>query len=92
MPGYVYLLASRSRQLYVGVTNNLPRRIFEHRAACDPNAFTAHYRIFHLVHVEVCDRILDVIAREKQIKSWSRAQKIALIQGGNPDWQDLMPF
>ena len=91
MSAYVYLLSSRSRTLYVGVTTNLHRRISEHRAARDPNCFTARYRVFLLVHVEVCDRTIDAIAREKQIKSWSRAKKVALIEAGNPAWQDLLP-
>ena len=81
MPAYVYLLASRTRTLYVGVTKNLHRRVAEHRAAGDLSAFTARYRIFRLVHVEVCDRILDAIAREQQIKGWSRAKKQALMRG-----------
>jgi putative endonuclease len=84
---FVYILASRSRRLYVGVTNNLLVRIAQHRAGA--SAFTARYRIWRLVH---CEQTLDVrsaIAREKQLKAWTRAKRIALIEQCNPAWDDL---
>ncbi|MEM1117811.1 MAG: GIY-YIG nuclease family protein [Bacteroidota bacterium] len=86
-PLTVYLLASRSRALYVGVTNNLPRRLAEHRGGL--SEFTARYRIDRLVHVETYDQAADAIAREKQLKGWSREKKVALVERENPTWRDL---
>jgi putative endonuclease len=84
---FVYVLASKSRELYVGVTNNLERRLWEHRAGrCN---FTARYRINRLVYVEVLRHPMTAIKREKRIKKLYRAQKIALIERGNPTWKDL---
>jgi len=88
MPYYVYILSSRSRNLYVGVTNNITRRVAEHRQELVPG-FTKRYRIHRLVHVEPFRNILAAIAREKQIKGWLRAKKIALIEEQNPGWDDL---
>lgn len=85
---YVYLLASRSRALYVGVTNHLPRRVFEHRQHLVAG-HTARYRIDRLVHFEATEDVHSAIAREKQIKGWRRDKKVALIEGGNPTWEDL---
>jgi len=85
---YVYLLASKSRRLYVGVTNNLERRLFEHRAKL-LDGFTKQYNIDRLVYFEQTSDILSAIAREKQIKSWNRNKKIALIESANPAWEDL---
>jgi putative endonuclease len=84
----VYILASRSRNLYTGVTNNLERRVVEHRQGLVP-AFTARYRIFRLVHFERFADIRDAIAREKEIKAWRREKKIWLIERDNPTWADL---
>lgn len=85
---YVYILASRSRNLYTGVTNNLYRRVLEHKCQMLA-AFTSRYRICRLVHVETFRYVRDAIAREKQIKGWSRAKKLALIEKDNPGWYDL---
>jgi len=85
---FVYIVASRSHNLYTGVTNNLKRRITQHREGLVPG-FTKRYRIHRLVHYEVFGYIRDAIAREKQIKAWSRQKKIALIQTNNPAWIDL---
>ncbi|HEV2349424.1 MAG TPA: GIY-YIG nuclease family protein [Terriglobia bacterium] len=85
---YVYILASKSRTLYTGVTNNLERRVVEHRRKLVPG-FTARYNINRLVFFEVFHDALDAIAREKQIKAWSRIKKIALIESTNRDWKDL---
>ena len=83
----VYILASRSRRLYVGVTNNVPRRVQQHRSKqC---GFTARYRIFRLVYTEQGTDVMAAISREKQIKAWSRAKKLALINATNPTWDDL---
>jgi putative endonuclease len=83
-----FFVASASRTLYIGVTNNLERRIWEHRIKV-LGGFTAKYNIHRLVYVEVHPRIDDAIAREKQLKNWNRARKIALIERENPEWQDL---
>ena len=85
---YVYVLASASRTLYVGVTNNLERRVYQHRAKLH-EGFTTRYNVNRLVHFEVFNDVLVAIAREKQIKGWTRAKKIALIESVNRDWKDL---
>ena len=87
-PYYVYILASRSRNLYTGVTNNLERRLAQHRFGLVPG-FTKRYRIFRLVHYEMFGDIRLAIAREKQIKAWRRERKLWLIQRNNPRWNDL---
>ena len=85
---YVYIMASKSRTLYTGVTGNLERRVLQHRGKMFPG-FTARYNINRLVYYEVFDHILNAIGREKQIKSWGRMNKIALIESVNRDWKDL---
>jgi putative endonuclease len=85
---YVYILASRSRNLYTGVTNSLQRRLLEHRQGLVPG-FTSRYRIFRLVHLEVFRDVRNAIAREKEIKAWRREKKIRLIEHENPTWEDL---
>jgi putative endonuclease len=83
---FVYILASHSRTLYVGVTNNLVRRMYEHRHGwC---SFTARYSIHRLVYFETRPHPMHAIRREKQIKRLMRAQKIALIEADNPSWED----
>jgi putative endonuclease len=84
---FVYILASRSRRLYVGVTNNIFERLAEHRNG--KVAFTAKYAINRLVYVEQASRPMDAISREKQIKGWVRSKKVALIHAANPTWDDL---
>jgi len=86
---YVYILASRSRCLYVGVTNDVVRRVAQHRAGLV--SFTARYRVRHLVYVEETADVRAAIAREKQIKGWIRGRKIELIEAVNPGWEDLLP-
>ena len=85
---YVYILANRSRTLYVGVTSNLARRIREHREGSG-SKFVSKYAVHRLVHVECTPKARDAIAREKQLKRWSRMKKIALIEQSNPHWDDL---
>ena len=85
---YVYILASKSGVLYIGVTNDLGRRIFEHRAKLTAG-FTSKYNVVRLVYFEAFGDIRDAIAREKQLKGWRRAKKIPLIEGMNPKWRDL---
>ncbi|MCB8926314.1 MAG: GIY-YIG nuclease family protein [Ardenticatenaceae bacterium] len=86
---YVYLMASFQQVLYVGVTNNLERRIYEHKTKMHPQSFTARYNIDRLVYCESFSDIKDALAREKQIKSWRRSKKIALIEETNPRWKDI---
>ncbi len=85
---YVYIIANVSRTLYTGVTNNLERRVYEHKEKTAPG-FTSSYNINRLVYYEDYANIRDAIAREKQIKGWLRAKKIALIESVNPKWNDL---
>ena len=86
---YVYLLASRMNgTLYLGVTNNLVRRVYEHKSKVHPG-FTARYDVSRLVWFEAYDDPSTAIAREKDIKKWRRDWKIRLINRDNPDWKDL---
>jgi putative endonuclease len=77
-----------NKVLYTGVTNNLERRVLEHRTK-QPGRFTTKYRVNKLVYFEATERMLDAIAREKQIKAGSRLDKISLIESINPEWKDL---
>jgi putative endonuclease len=87
---YVYLLASRRcGTLYLGVTNDLIRRVYEHRIKAVPG-FSARYGVDRLVWYEVYQDALTAIAREKEIKKWRRDWKIALIEADNPDWNDFV--
>ncbi len=86
--GYVYIMSSKSRALYVGVTNNLDRRLFEHQHSA-PGSFTHRYNIRYLVYYEVYSSIITAIEREKQIKKWRREKKVKLIESENPEWKDL---
>ena len=85
---YVYIVTNRSRTLYTGVTSDLERRIYEHKGRLVAG-FTAKYRIEQLVYFEVTQDVHAAIAREKQIKGWLRAKKVALIESVNPEWKDL---
>jgi putative endonuclease len=86
---YVYLLASgKHGTLYLGVTSDLVRRIYEHRTKAVPG-FTSRYGVNRLFWFECYDDPLSAITREKQIKKWRRDWKIALIEQDNPDWLDL---
>jgi putative endonuclease len=85
----VYTLASqRNGTLYVGVTGDICRRIWEHEASV-VDGFTKQYHVHRLVYVEYHSTISDAILREKRLKKWRRAWKITLIEGVNPDWRDL---
>jgi putative endonuclease len=81
-------MASASRVLYVGVTNSIDRRAVEHRQGWVPG-FTAKYKMRELVYVEPFGNVRAAIAREKQLKGWLRARKVALIESQNPHWKDL---
>ena len=85
---YVYIMTNKSRTLYTGVTNNLERRVYEHKHKLVPG-FASKYNITWLVYFEATPDIRAAIAREKQIKGWLRVKKIALIESDNPQWEDL---
>ncbi len=87
---FVYILASHTKTLYVGVTSDLIRRMEEHRRGIQ-DGFTLRYNVKKLVYYEVGEGALGAIAREKQIKGWLRARKIALVESVNPGWRDLAP-
>jgi putative endonuclease len=85
---YVYIMTNRSRTLYTGMTNDLKRRVWQHKEKII-GGFTQKYNITRLVYYEQTPDVHAAIAREKQIKGWLRAKKIALIESSNPDWRDL---
>ena len=85
---YVYIMASRSRTLYTGVTNDIYHRALQHKKG-EIEGFTKRYNINRLVYYEQFKYVNNAITREKQIKAWTRAKRIALIQSDNPAWQDL---
>jgi putative endonuclease len=85
---YVYMLASHTRVLYVGVTNNLEARVLQHKEA-PPTTFTGKYNVNRLVWYEHYSDIREAIAREKQLKRWRRSKKVALIEASNPGWIDI---
>jgi putative endonuclease len=87
---WIYILASRSRNLYIGITNNLKRRVIQHRKQV-PSTYTARYSIHRLVYFEYFQYVDKAIAREKQLKHWTPQQKIDLIEQTNPAWEDLYP-
>jgi putative endonuclease len=85
---YVYILASKTRTLYVGVTNNIERRLYEHKNKL-VEGFTKKYDVNELVYYEIYVDPSRAIEREKEIKKWRREKKIELIERMNPDWEDL---
>ena len=85
---YVYLLASQSGTLYVGVTKDLEHRVHQHKTG-QIAGFTKKYNVNKLIYYEEFQFINDAIAREKQIKGWSRKKKLALFEESNPQWEDL---
>jgi putative endonuclease len=88
---WVYILASAiGGTLYIGVTNNLIRRVYEHKAGL-ADGFTKRYRIHRLVYFEQYDDVDAAILREKRLKKWDRVWKIGLIEELNPNWDDLYP-
>lgn len=88
--GYVYIMCNKHRTtLYIGVTSNLPGRVYEHKEHIFKNSFTDKYNIEFLVYYEALESIEDAIAREKEIKKWNRAKKEKLINTMNPQWVDL---
>ncbi len=85
---FVYMLSSKSRVLYIGVTNDLKRRIFEHKEK-KIEGFTERYRVDRLVYFEQTNDVLSALEREKQLKKWRREKKVFLIEKMNPKWEDL---
>jgi len=85
---FVYILASKHKNLYIGVTNDLDRRLYEHKNKLF-DSFTKKYNIDRLVYYESFSDISQAISRETSLKGWLRAKKDALIEGMNPDWKDL---
>lgn len=89
MQYYVYILASnKNGTLYIGVTSNLVKRIYEHKNEL-AEGFTKKYSVHNLVYFEITESVESAIAREKQLKKWNRAWKIRLIEKTNPEWRDL---
>ena len=84
----VYIMSNRSKTLYIGVTNNLLRRVWEHKQGIG-SGFCRHYKLDRLVYFEHFQYVGNAIAREKQLKGWLRVRKIALIVSKNPAWRDL---
>ena len=87
MSYYVYIMSSKSGVLYIGATNDLDRRVFEHKQGLI-EGFTKKYRVTRLVYVERFDGPAEMVARERQLKGWTRRRKLALIHGQNPEMVD----
>ncbi len=90
MPFYVYIMTNRNNTvLYTGMSNNVPRRMYEHRNHVDRKSFTARYNVEKLVYVEQFGTAYEAIVAEKKIKGMSRAKKERLIESINPEWNDI---
>jgi len=88
---FVYIMTSSSPSaMYIGVTNDVGRRVFEHRSG-EGSEFVKKYRVTRLVYVEEYENPTDAIAREKQLKGWKRIRKNELVRAANPKWEDLAP-
>src|ERR1035441_5870952 len=85
---FVYIMTNPSKTLYTGITNSIRRRVREHKLKLTPG-FAAKYNITRLVYFETCGDVRNAIEREKQIKAWTRAKRVALIESVNPEWDDL---
>jgi putative endonuclease len=85
---YVYMMTNCSQTIYTGITNDLARRVYEHKNKF-ATGFTKNYNINILVYYESKSDAFSAIAREKQIKGWVRSKKVSLIESVNPDWKDL---
>jgi putative endonuclease len=89
MAYYVYILASgRNGTLYVGMTNELARRVYEHKQGV-VDGFTKKYEVHYLVYYETFDEMVDALSRERRVKRWLRRWKLDLIEKNNPSWRDL---
>ena len=90
MQYYVYILSNNHKNvIYIGVTNDLIRRVYEHKNHLDKGSFTSRYNVENLVYFEATTDVESAIAREKQIKGWNRKRKEKLIEAKNPNWNDL---
>ena len=90
MQYYVYILATNDNKvIYTGVTNNLRRRVYEHKNSLDKNSFTSRYHIHKLVYYEYTTDVKSALEREKQIKGWNRQHKNKLVESKNPEWKEL---
>ena len=90
MQYYVYILTNQTgTTMYIGVTKDLARRMYEHKHKLDANSFTAKYDVHKLVYYEYTTDVRAAIEREKQLKGWNRARKNKLVESRNPSWQDL---
>ena len=90
MDYWVYILSNKTgTTIYVGVTNNLLRRMYEHRNHLLPNSFTSKYDVTKLVYYESTSDVYAALTREKQIKGWNRKRKNSLVESMNPKWEDL---
>ncbi|MEP7324925.1 MAG: GIY-YIG nuclease family protein [Gemmatimonadota bacterium] len=85
---YVYMMASRSRRLYTGITSDLTKRVYQHQSGTF-EGFSKKYQMTRLVYYETTNDVRVAIAREKQLKGWVRRRKLALVEAENPDWKDL---
>ena len=81
----------RNTVLYIGVTSDISRRVYEHKSDTAGRSFTSRYNVCKLVHLEETEDVEDALAREKQLKGWLRVKKVDLINASNPDWRDLLP-
>jgi len=86
---FVYILASDTRELYIGVTNDLTRRVAEHRAGLNPDSYSSRHGTSRLVYFEMTSDSLSAIHRENRLKRLSRQRKLRLIENMNPEWRDL---
>jgi putative endonuclease len=86
---YVYIMASSFQKLYIGITSEIEVRVSQHKNGAFPDSFTTRYKINKLVYFERFALVPEAIAREKQLKNWSRIKKLRLIVAQNPTWQDL---
>ena len=90
MQYYIYILSNKNKNvIYTGVTNDLVRRVYEHKNHLDKGSFTSRYNVENLVYYEVTSNVEAAIEREKQIKGWNRKRKNKLIESKNPNWDDL---
>jgi putative endonuclease len=85
----IYILASEARELYIGLTNNLLRRAWEHRTGLDPQSYSSLHGTTRLVYFEMTPNVSSAIRREKQLKRFHRREKLQLIEEMNPEWRDL---
>jgi putative endonuclease len=86
---FVYIMSNKSHRLYTGVATDLVNRVLQHKSGSYPNGFTARYHFDRLVYFETLPSFAAGVARERQVKGWTRAKRVAIIQRDNPNWLDL---